>query len=71
MKKLVFLLAVAFSAALYSCGNKAEETANEAAEAVNEATEQVTEVAGEAVEAVDSLGDTIVAAVEEIATPAQ
>ena len=32
MKKLVLLLAVAFSASLYSCGNKAAEAAAEAAE---------------------------------------
>lgn len=59
MKKLVFLLAVAFSAALYSCGNKAEETATEATDAATDATEVVEAAVEEAVDTVT--GDTIVA----------
>ena len=64
MKKFVLLLAVVFSASLFSCGNKE----NAAAEAV----EPVEEVAVEAVEVVDSVApdsvatDTVVA-VEAVA----
>ncbi|MCM1029219.1 MAG: hypothetical protein NC342_04695 [Pseudoflavonifractor sp.] len=68
MKKLVFLLAVAFSAALYSCGNKAEGT-TETTDTI--ATEEAAPVVVEEVDAaVDSVGDTLVVAAEEVAAPA-
>ena len=67
MKKLVFLLAVAFSAALYSCGNKAEEATDAATDAV-----EVAEEAVEAVEAVDTVaGDTIVAVTDTVVAAAE
>lgn len=48
MKKLVLVLAVAFSASLFSCGNKAENATEETADSV------ATEVVAEGVEAVDT-----------------
>ena len=68
MKKLVFLLAVAFSAALYSCGNKAEE-----ATPTEPAADPAVEVVEEAAAAVDTVaGDTVVAAEEVVeAAPAE
>lgn len=74
MKKLVFLLAVAFSAALYSCGNKAEENAA-AADSTAAPVDSAIEVVDAAVvaEGVDSVsGDTVVAAEEVVeAAPVQ
>lgn len=65
MKKLVFLLAVAFSAALYSCGNKAVEATEAATDAVEVAEEQV-------VEAVDTTaGDTIIAVTDSVVAAAE
>lgn len=68
MKKLVFLLAVAFSAALYSCsGNKAEE-------ATEAAVDTVAVVAAEAVEeVVDTVANDTTVVVEEVveAAPAE
>jgi len=64
MKKLVFLLAVAFSAALYSCGNKAGEAADAAADSAAVAAEVVEE---QVVEAVDTTaGDTVVAVTDSV-----
>ncbi|MDE6177337.1 MAG: hypothetical protein K2F71_07350 [Paramuribaculum sp.] len=67
MKKLVLVLAVAFSASLFSCGNKAEN----AGEAID-TTAAVVEVAEETVAVVDTLTNdtvatdtTVVAAVVE------
>lgn len=69
MKKLVFLLAVAFSAALYSCGNKAEGT-TEATDTI--VPEEVPAAVVDVVEAAaDSLGDTLVVAAEEVVAPAE
>lgn len=58
MKKLVLLLAVVFSASLFSCNNSKEEAAVDtlAADTVEVA------VATDTVVAVDSLGDTAVVA---------
>ncbi len=53
MKKLVLLLAVVFSASLFSCGNKENAAA--------EVAEPVEEVAVEAVEVVDTLASDSVA----------
>lgn len=74
MKKLVLVLAVAFSASLFSCGNKAE---NAAANDVNDEV-NVNEVA-EGVEAIvpdtlpgDSIvPDTLVAVAGEVAAEVQ
>lgn len=63
MKKLVFLLAVAFSAALYSCGNKAEEATEAATDAVEVAEEQIVEtVDTTAVDTIVAVTDSVVAA---------
>lgn len=65
MKKLVLLLAVAFSASLYSCGSS-----DKAAEATD--TVAVEEVAVEEVAVVDTLAaDTTAAAADTTATVAE
>ena len=65
MKKLVLMLAVVFSASLFSCGNKAENT-EVAADAVD--TVEVVEAAVvEEVPADSAAVDTVVAVVEEAA----
>lgn len=69
MKKLVFLLAVAFSAALYSCGNKAGEATEAATDAATDAVEVAEE---QVVEAVDTTaGDTIVAVTDSVVAAAE
>lgn len=62
MKKLVLLLAVVFSASLFSCGNK-ENAAAEAAEPVEEVAVVEEEVATVDTVAADTVAtDTVVAA---------
>ncbi len=68
MKKLVLLLAVVFSASLFSCNNSAKEA--EATDSIAADTVEVA-VVEDTVAAVDSIGDTTVVAETAAAVVAQ
>lgn len=75
MKKLVLMLAVAFSMTLFSCGQKAETAeaeapAEEVVEVVEEATAPVEEAAAEATDSAAAVVEEVVEAAPE-AAPAE
>lgn len=64
MKKLVLMLAVAFSVSLFSCGNG---EANKAADTVDSTAAPVEEVAAVVEETVDSAADSATVVAAEVA----
>ena len=69
MKKLVLMLAVAFSMTMFSCGNTAEKAAD-AAEAAQTTVEETVEAAEAAVPVEVVEGDSVVAVAEgEVVAP--